>query len=425
MQLPAKRQWTILLYTMADQNALRDFANDTLIDISRAPASDQVKTAAQVTYHSSVVHPIRRYDFEFNPVSTRMTDVENHLQYVPRKDISPRRNLVDFIRWGIRTYPAERYAVVLQGHAWGADYTIPAFNLTHESRGTSKREVVRLILGSPRSKHHLSNKDLQRALMSAMGRRKIDLLGMDSCLMSMAEILYELHQSAEFTIAPEGLGPIRGWPFFPILKTLKDSPSMGAAELGANVLNHYAAKYRDWGGDIKLTISLCSLQYSQELMDAMKGFVRALRNALQDRDLAPAVINARLRCPYFRIPPYIDLQYFCRLLANHPAVQPDSDLNRESTRMVGVLKDRFVAKVALKRGRSNSFGLSIYFPKWRIGERRPPTKWVKIPWTDPMATPGSLDEGIAKINAAYADHEFADQSGWKAFLVEFLQARMV
>jgi hypothetical protein len=42
-----------------------------------------------------------------------------------------------------------------------------------------------------------------------------------------------------------------------------------------------------------------------------------------------------------------------------------------------------------------------------------------------MATPSTLAEGIAKIETAYTDHEFAERSGWKEFLVEFLKARLV
>jgi hypothetical protein len=42
-----------------------------------------------------------------------------------------------------------------------------------------------------------------------------------------------------------------------------------------------------------------------------------------------------------------------------------------------------------------------------------------------MATPNTFEEGAAKIHTAYTDHEFADLSGWKAFLLEFLKARLI
>lgn len=421
----AKRDWTVMLYTMADQNRLRGFANDTLLDISRASRDCGVKTVAQVTFHSSVVHPIRRYDFEDKASADRMTDVQNKLQFVPRKNINPQRNLVEFLKWGQRTYPAKRYCVVLQGHAWGVDYDVTPGVRAQEKLENGRHPRVHLILGSPGSKHHLSNKQLQNALTSASAMGKFHLLGMDSCVMGMAEILYDLHECAEYTVAPEGLGPIHGWPFYPILTELNRKPSMNGAALGTLVLRKYASKYREWGGDIKLTISLCSLRYSNELMKAMQALVRSLRKGLEVAAIRPAIVSARLRCQFIRIPTYIDLHHLCSQLKSEPSVQPKSPLFTACSRVEKVLKGRFVEKVALKRGRTDAFGLSIYFPKWRIGEKARASKWEKLPWTDPMATPGTLAEGIAKIETAYTDHLFAERSGWKEFLVEFLKARLV
>jgi hypothetical protein len=425
MKATNKREWTVLLYTMADQHYLRGFASDTLLDISRVTGHCAVKTVAQVTFHSSVAHPIRRYDFEYKVSKSRETDLQNKLQYVPRKTIGPRRNLVEFLKWGRRRYPAKRYCVILQGHAWGVDYAMPSLNLAHESQEFHRHPKYRLILGSPRSKNHLTNKDLQSALTSASAQGKIDLLGMDSCLMSMAEICYQLHECADYVVAPEGLGPIRGWPFLSILTKLNQQPSMRASLLGATVLDEYSSKYQHWKGDVKLTISLCSLRYSGELMRAMQVLVRALRNALRVETLCDAVVSARLHCSFIRIPTYIDLIDFCRQLKREPSIHPESPLYRACNRVEAALIGRFVEKVALKRGRTDVFGLSIYFPKWRIGGRKRPSKWRQLPWTDPMATPNTFAEGAAKIHSAYTDHEFADQSGWKAFLLEFLEARLV
>jgi hypothetical protein len=112
-------------------------------------------------------------------------------------------------------------------------------------------------------------------------------------------------------------------------------------------------------------------------------------------------------------------------LKREPSVHTNSPLFNACSRVEKVLKGRFVERVALKRGRTDAFGLSIYFPKWRIGGKERASKWEKLPWTDPMATPSTLAEGVAKIETAYTDHEFAQRSGWKEFLVEFLKARLV
>ncbi len=160
-------------------------------------------------------------------------------------------------------------------------------------------------------------------------------------------------------------------------------------------------------------------------MKAMQVLVRSLRKGMQVKAICSAIVSARLRCEFIRIPTYIDLHHFCRQLKREPAVQPDSSLFKACGRVETVLKGRFVREVALKRGRTDAFGLSIYFPKWRIGGKRRASKWEALPWTDPMATPSTLAEGIAKIETAYTDHEFAELSGWDGFLVDFLKARLI
>jgi len=437
MTVSAQREWTILLYTMADDTALRGFANQTLLDIGRASAEagSAVKTVAQVTLRHNLCHPIRRYDFEEKSAPMRHIDKAVNLEFLACKDKNPRRNLVEFLRWGQRTYPAKRTCVVLQGHAWGADYTIPAFKLTRPMPVRGRRNDYHLILGSPRSKNHLSNKDLQDTLTCACAGFKFDLLGMDSCLMSMAEILYELHGCADYTVAPEGLGPVRGWPFYPILMKLNRDPSLGPAALGTAILDLYARNYKDWGKGVKLTASLCALEFAGELMIAMQALVPALRSGLRAASTRQAIIHARVACSFFRIPTYVDLVHFCQLLEREPAIRYGSDgagsngagseIYKACGQVQAALHKRFVQRVALQRGDRDAHGVSIYFPKWRIGAKARPSPWKRIAWTDPMATPVSYDEAVAKIDAAYINHQFADGCGWKEFLLEFLQARLV
>jgi len=430
---PVEREWTVLLYTMANENKLRQCANQTLLDIARAlPVSKDnspIKVAAQVIFRSNVSHPIRRYDFETSSSSARKTDVQNGLQYLPRKDRGPCSNLLEFLHWGQQTYPAKQYCVVLQGHAWGADYTVPSVNLSRNApgqvRGKARSQNYRLILGSPRSKNHLTNKDLQSVLTLASAQGKFHLLGMDSCLMSMAEICCQLEGCAEYTVAPEGLGPIRGWPFYPILMRLKRKPSIGPEALGASVLELYARQFRHLPSGVKLTIALCALRFADELVAAMQALVAALRGGLRQQAQRAAIVQARLQCAFFRIPTYIDLYTFCRLLRLQPAVAAGSPIAEACGRVESVLRGRFVHKVALQRVRADGHGLSIYFPKWRIGARQRPSPWKRIPWTNPMATPSTFAQASAKIDAAYLNHQFADRCGWREFLLEFLQARLV
>jgi hypothetical protein len=50
--------------------------------------------------------------------------------------------------------------------------------------------------------------------------RPIDILGMDNCLMSMAEICYELRGLAEIVVGCESFSPASGWPYREVLERL-------------------------------------------------------------------------------------------------------------------------------------------------------------------------------------------------------------
>ena len=42
----------------------------------------------------------------------------------------------------------------------------------------------------------------------------LDILGMDSCLMSMVEICYELRGLVKFLVSSQSMTPNPGWPYF-------------------------------------------------------------------------------------------------------------------------------------------------------------------------------------------------------------------
>jgi hypothetical protein len=47
---------------------------------------------------------------------------------------------------------------------------------------------------------------------------QIDIVGMDSCLMSMAEVAHELRGSVKYMISSESFGPQSGWPYGRIIE---------------------------------------------------------------------------------------------------------------------------------------------------------------------------------------------------------------
>jgi len=111
--------------------------------------------------------------------------------------------LYNFISFCLEKYPAERYMVVLSGHAGGTERD---YLLKDESsaRSLTFNELQQVFKQIKRDRHG----------------KLIDIIGMDNCLMSMAEICYELRDVAEIVVGCESFSPISGWPYRQILERL-------------------------------------------------------------------------------------------------------------------------------------------------------------------------------------------------------------
>src|SRR6185369_5779359 len=111
--------------------------------------------------------------------------------------------LYNFITFCLEEYPAEHYLVVLSGHAGGTE-----------------RDYLLKDESSARSLTFNELKNVFQRVKQDRNGKSIDILGMDNCLMSMAEICYELRGLAEIVVGCESFSPASGWPYREVLERL-------------------------------------------------------------------------------------------------------------------------------------------------------------------------------------------------------------
>ena len=196
------------------------------------------------------------------------------------------RVLREFIAWGAKNYPAERFALVLWNHGAGWDdenvYRTARRNLnktisrkgallrpgSRGDGGTVPLNMVRMVTGKrfkralfdttvsqaiskkgigndDDAKDFLDNLELKKVLAYARKvlKRKIDLLGMDACLMNMLEVAYQAQNGSTVLAGSEETEPENGWPYDKVLSGLTEKPSMKAKELAAAVVGKYLGSY--------------------------------------------------------------------------------------------------------------------------------------------------------------------------------------
>jgi len=100
---------------------------------------------------------------------------------------------------------------------------------------------VRAILLDDDAKDFLDNAEMKSVLAETKSllKRKLDILGMDACLMSMAEIGYQIRESADYAVGSEEIAPLEGWPYDAILASLVKTPTMTPCDLSTLIVNKY------------------------------------------------------------------------------------------------------------------------------------------------------------------------------------------
>ncbi len=147
-------------------------------------------------------------------------------------DMSDPATLKDFIKWGVKNYPAERYALVVADHGFG--WQGLAIDNTNYMRT-------------------MSVKDLREAIEESPVR--FDLLSLDACTMQMVEVADELRRTgAGILVGSEEVGS--PWPYAEILQAVVQSPGMSAEEIGRVMVDEYLSSHK---GLQKITLSVLRL----------------------------------------------------------------------------------------------------------------------------------------------------------------------
>jgi hypothetical protein len=294
--------------------------------------------------------------------------------------------LAGFLNWGIDTFPARYYMAVLWGHGNGANdenmpypIILPTENHQHdESVQTGARSSYfpqsrAIVIGpsaaalDPYSLDCLDSRNFQKALklVHAKLERKLDILGMDSCVMSGAEVCYQLRDYVRFTVAPEGMGPADGWPYDRILSALRECPTMTPTELAGTIAEKFVASYADCDG-LSVTQAVCDLEKSNLLAHVIDKLAEVLIVKLKDRNLKHAMMLSRWQVQAYENTEYVDLYDFCELLRDH---SDDLEVHVACEQVMQVIANEFVVKSHYQgEAVQYSYGLSIYFPLHEVSQ---------------------------------------------------------
>lgn len=400
----AEKSWTLMVYMAGDNNLDPDGVQD-LKEMKKVGSTDRVNVIAQ--FDRAAGHVARRYYLRKGGVVTG--DAVASLGAVNTGDP---KALLDFIQWGVKNYPAQHYLLVLWNHGQGWDDTdvyaderfrglrrLATGPIRHALFRTPVRSALskaatsttaRAILLDDNAKDFLDNLEMKKVLAATakLLKRKLDILGMDACLMSMAEVGYQMRDSATYTLGSEQTEPGEGWPYHTILGALAKNPAMTPKDVSLMIVNKYLASYPTSVED-GVTYSACDLAKSSELATAVAALAKALKASLANAAARQRILTARNQVQSFYVADNIDLVDFCNLLVKAGA---EAAVATACQRVVKAVKANYVIAQGYKGpDMKNSNGLAIYFP-------------------------------TQSVSPLYPGLDFSKKTGWDGFLTAFIKA---
>ena len=416
-----EKEWTVMVYLAGDNN-LDSAGVIDLKEMKKVGSTEQINVIAQFDREGKSIATNRYY---IRKGGTLAKDVVGSLG---ETNMGNPRVLEDFIKWGIKNYPAEHYLVVVWNHGNGwndenvyrvarnmmklnikrrGEVVLPAKGAQKDSvsirrihaiggkkfrhalfhTSIMKAITIRGIAYDDDAQDFLDNIEMKRLLGSTKKilKRKIDILGMDACMMSMAEVVYQLRDSVSLTVGSEEVEPGDGWPYDRILAKLAKKPAMPPNELATTIVNGYVASYPANAG---VTQSACDLSKAGLLASAVDQLADVLNSYLSDAAVRATVIECRLQTQAYDTPDYIDLYDFCNLLENKTGFD---DIRAACSAVKNMIQRNGVVIRSGYKGKNvkHSNGLSIYFPQ-------------------------------KSLSSLYATLDFTKKTSWGKFLERFI-----
>ncbi len=293
-----RRPWTLMVYMAGDNGKIFDtkYGKLKLMDeMTSAGYRDLGEMGAIGTTANAAVICLFDTQTESYLVEVRKGDgfADSAVRRIPEVNTGDPAALRTFIVQAIQAYPADHYALILWNHGTGwLDTDGYAVTRSAEPGRTSHRplfrttpaklrpgpEKTRPIAFDDSSKDFLDTADLRQALGEAetLTGARLDVIGMDACLMAMIEGARELAPYCDYFVASQEVEPMAGWPYQPILAALDGQPGLAPAALAETIVTEFATSYGGRTREETVTQSAVALARTDTTETLCKAFVDAV-----------------------------------------------------------------------------------------------------------------------------------------------------
>ncbi len=361
-----KKKWTVMVYLNAANN-LEPFGIGDMNEMERVGSTSEVNVVVECARFrgKQALKPNSQYlsnpysDFsgafyfgldnspgtrryymlkDDDKVRLRSVLVEN----IGETDAGRPEPLANFGRWAVENYPAEHYCLVIWNH--GAGWA-----------GVSMDENTHHGMDLPEVRSALES---ITAALDKQGKKKIDIVDFDACLMATVEVAYELRDHADFLVASQETEPGDGIPYTDSLGWLARFPEAPAASFAKALVETYVKSYAPEGSQVGSgdfwsggeTKSVIRLSRVAEVRDAIEAVGKLLQ---KKNDLLGDVADDLVKESRKYMGRLVDMQDFLTRVSKHE--KSDQELKAAVERVTDLIgypndgKDKLVNEVVITR----------------------------------------------------------------------------
>ncbi len=385
------KTWRVMIYLAGDNNLSGEMIW-ALKELYRVGIGKHCHVAAQFDPSATNVEP-RCYDLDkLHRLGATSCDVDGILDLdslaqtlatnvIPSPENSADPAVLAGFLNNFLADPTDHAMLILSGHGCGA------FGGLLEDRNPYGR---------------LTLPCLGRVLSAAKNLRKtkkIDILGLDSCAMSMVEVAHEVCDSVDYLVGAEGFVQNAGWPYHRLLESLRCGPA--PEKLALEMVDNYFKYYSDYLlADVFTDQAVIHIEKDKSwarLIEHLKKLTDLLCKSLggkkeeMDETVRNALILAHWEAQSFNTEQNVDIYDFCERLSHY---LPKKQYRAIHDCCAWITDKRNWNRIVLSTRHSGpayqfAHGLSIYFP-----------------WSE--------------IATDYQNLAFATETGWYDFLIRYI-----
>ncbi len=339
----SEKEWTLLLFINGDNN-LSSAGKEDINEMEKIGSTDDVNII--VEFDSAGSNGTWRYYIEKDDNSSSITSPV--VQDLGEQDTGDWQHALDFFKWGVDNYPAQKYLIAFWNHGAGWE------------KDPNENVLTKGICYDDQSGNHITTPQLSmltKALYEHAGR-KIDIISYDACLMQMMEVGYETRQYCDIQVGAEETEPGDGWPYDDFLAPLVANPTMNPVELSKTMVKAYGDSYMGGSQGTSATtqsaIDLRKIEWFRNKVDTLAETL--IEKAPSYTGAYQTAINQTQKYAYSQCK---DLGHFCENLIKEVN---DYSVKSAAQDVLDSLPEFVIEYVNTGSKVENSHGVSIYIP---------------------------------------------------------------